>query len=108
MTPEVMKRWCKALRSGEYDQTSSYLKLSHKTTHLPAGYCCLGVLLDIEGTDFDKNEHYFQDAFSKATLTDEFLDAVGLTQHEANEFSEMNDAGRSFEDIAEQIMETLV
>lgn len=42
MKKEVAEAWVKALRSGDYKQTTSTLKS-------PAGYCCLGVLCDISG-----------------------------------------------------------
>jgi hypothetical protein len=40
MKKNVMEKWVKALRSGEYNQTKNYLCTD-------SGYCCLGVLTDI-------------------------------------------------------------
>jgi hypothetical protein len=107
MTPELKARWIKALTSGEYDQTSTYLKRGLRSGVYPAGYCCLGVLLEIEGNDFDKDEHYFKDDYTMKMLTGEFMNKVGITAAAADEFAEMNDSGRSFDDIAEQIEEHL-
>jgi hypothetical protein len=44
---QVMKAWVKALRSGEYKQTTGALRRSSSTETMPEGYCCLGVLCDI-------------------------------------------------------------
>lgn len=41
---EVIKRWVKALRSGEYKQTQDTLRDS-------TGFCCLGVLCDLAAKD---------------------------------------------------------
>lgn len=41
MDAEVKQRWVAALRSGEYLQDAGYL-------HNRGGYCCLGVLCDVE------------------------------------------------------------
>ena len=46
MNELVKKKWVEALRSGIYDQD----KLKLKTDE---GYCCLGVLCDILGQDFE-------------------------------------------------------
>ena len=39
---ELIERWCRALESGEYDQSSGRLKNKN-------GYCCLGVLCEVAG-----------------------------------------------------------
>lgn len=44
---KVMQAWVKALRSGEYKQTTGALRRSSATETMPEGYCCLGVLCDI-------------------------------------------------------------
>lgn len=40
MKEDIKRRWLKALRSGEYKQSRTYLKSEN-------GFCCLGVLCDI-------------------------------------------------------------
>lgn len=40
MKKEIKEKWIAALRSGEYKQGRSYLRINKK-------YCCLGVLCDI-------------------------------------------------------------
>jgi hypothetical protein len=58
MKKSVMKKWVKALRSGEYKQTKGDLQDSK-------GYCCLGVLCDIaqkEGVTVENGTRYDYDA----------------------------------------------
>lgn len=44
MNPEIKTKWIAALKSGEYEQGTGYLK--HYNT-----YCCLGVLCDIHAKE---------------------------------------------------------
>lgn len=44
---KVMQAWAKALRSGEYKQTTGALRRSAVSDTQGEGYCCLGVLCDI-------------------------------------------------------------
>lgn len=48
MNPWVKKKWIKALRSGEYEQTQEYLATEE-------GYCCLGVLVEECAPEFIKD-----------------------------------------------------
>ena len=51
MNKEIAKKWCAALRSGDYKQGTDVLHNTSNNT-----YCCLGVLCDIyqrEGNKFD-------------------------------------------------------
>jgi hypothetical protein len=41
----IMQKWVKALRSGEYRQTAGALRRPHEDGGY--GYCCLGVLCDL-------------------------------------------------------------
>lgn len=48
MNPEIREQWCKALRSGEYNQTTKALRnTAAGNPERPIGYCCLGVLTDL-------------------------------------------------------------
>lgn len=52
MNPELKAKWIAALRSGNYAQCRAALKdrIDHKNPgHY--GYCCLGVLLAVEGAE---------------------------------------------------------
>lgn len=48
MNEEVKRRWVEALRSGEYQQASGYLRTGIEGYW---SYCCLGVLCDIAVKD---------------------------------------------------------
>lgn len=50
LKPAIKKRWLKALRSGEYKQTTEVLR-STDAAGVPIGYCCLGVLADVVRKD---------------------------------------------------------
>ena len=45
MVPELKQQWIEALRSGKYQQTVECLRDAD-------GYCCLGVLADIQGVEW--------------------------------------------------------
>lgn len=45
MNEQLKNKWVSALRSGEYDQTSGYLKVRRGDGSL--AYCCLGVLCEL-------------------------------------------------------------
>lgn len=47
LRPEVKKKWLKALRSGDYKQTTGKLAVLNEQTGKPEAFCCLGVLCDI-------------------------------------------------------------
>lgn len=49
MNADLKKRWLDALRSGDYAQTKAKLCRIHGNAFAPAGYCCLGVLAEIDG-----------------------------------------------------------
>jgi len=48
ITEEQYDAWIAALRSGEFRQGRSYLKMEYPND--PPAYCCLGVLCEITGT----------------------------------------------------------
>lgn len=105
MTPELKARWIKALRSGEYEQVSSYLKVGPNAGE-ETGYCCLGVLLDIAGDEDDKAHHNFADDYSLACLSSAFGAEHGLSKTAATELADMNDSqGLDFDEIADWIEE---
>lgn len=53
MDAKLKKRWIAALRSGRYKQGRGFLKTG-------ATRCCLGVLADIKGVVWRKNQPYFK------------------------------------------------
>lgn len=98
MNPEIKKKWCEALRSGEYEQGT--LSLRHGNT-----YCCLGVLCDLHS----------RETGNKWDEDDEYLDKWGYLPSAVMEWSgfkscrpevrsgtldRLNDTGTSFSKIA--------
>lgn len=101
MNKEIKEEWVKALRSGEYSQCKNYLKAGDY-------YCCLGVLCELQG---------FNGLVNKV-LTGVEADSVGLAgnsgelprlvKYKENYYwtlAQLNDAGMSFEEIADVIEE---
>lgn len=90
MNPEIKKRWVEALRSGKYAQTAGVLHQKFDS-YKPAGFCCLGVLREVLG--MCQNE-YLEDGSSRAIyLSEEEVEAAGLTYIHERDLSEMNDGG---------------
>ncbi len=98
MKKELKERWIAALRSGEYKQGNSYLRHDNN-------YCCLGVLCDIEGVPFSDNQGYCFNSGDVRTafLPNNFLSDYNLPYNYAKRLAAMNDAGKSFEEIADFI-----
>lgn len=109
MKPEIKTKWLEALRSGEYEQGRVMLKDSSSGT---CTYCCLGVL-----TELYAQEHNLtftgQGSHLKKEGPEEYLSSypaqwAGLSSNTGrgsiqNTLAELNDAGETFEDIADYI-----
>ena len=115
MKQEIKEKWVDALRSGEYQQGTGYLKVIHENGD--AKYCCLGVLcelalkdnLDLPITEterfwnsdlltaiaFDGEEEYPPEEIDKWTDLPDFPVLELL--------AEKNDKGQSFDQIADYI-----
>ena len=101
-----MKTWVKALRSGKYKQTTSVL-------HDEEGFCCLGVACDISGLGkwksglYEKRYAIDGGAGSVSVLPIPVRDWLGLKSTNPTvgqkQLSIYNDAGKSFEEIADII-----
>jgi hypothetical protein len=96
MDPAIKADWLKALRSGDYNQTQGILTNVY-------GYCCLGVLCEVQNTDIAL---YYPGNDKETSMLHE-QDRAGLTPEEMGALADMNDAGMSFADIANHIEETL-
>jgi hypothetical protein len=105
--------WARALRSGEYEQGANYLK---KQWPSGAKHCCLGVALELAGVDangpFTKIDKsgvevlYRINSICDLTSFEETLpvaQALGLTREMCSRLAELNDRGRSFNEIADII-----
>jgi hypothetical protein len=123
LKPDVKKRWVKALRSGKYNQVRTYLCTD-------SGFCCLGVLYDVEADDMwvpeydtsseDAEWGRFGWCYSAKRaardcslrgaheLSDEFCARVGLTREIHDGLAAMNDdEGKTFAQIADFIEKKL-
>lgn len=118
MNEQLKERWIHALESGDFQQTQGHLRLGE-------GYCCLGVLYEIQGHEWidtgqvvNGRPLYCTDGeFEDETGDrDPRLDVgtcdsagrVGFKVHIARKYlMEMNDEGASFNEIARWIRENL-
>ena len=68
--------WVKALLSGDYEQDTSYLKTDD-------GFCCLGVLCNLEGTEWSEETKPGERGYviSGTVVDDSPGEAEGLTVH---------------------------
>lgn len=125
MKPQIKENWLKALRSGEYSQTSERL-------HQGDGFCCLGVLTDLYLKE--NNEEWkvvYEDkkiygitnmwchviTSETQVLPDRVVEWAGLDNRypgvyvkEKGSYAELaalNDKGMTFNEIADLIEESL-
>jgi len=113
MKKSVMKRWVKALRSGEYLQTKEYLASQDEKGN--DSFCCLGVLCNIMQEETGKlvvtkdlrNKYSFDNEGS--TLPKSVINWSGLRNSQGHfrdnydksqELTALNDEGKSFKEIA--------
>lgn len=96
MKASVKARWIEALRSGKYQQAAHTLRKPDSNE-----FCCLGVLCEIEGMDWAKDSSGFYKASQSVTPTP--VRQANLSAQQAHRLADMNDAGRSFEEIADYI-----
>jgi len=92
MDANLKAKWIEALRSGKYKQTTHYLKDDQ-------GFCCLGVLCDIQGADFDAIRTEFG-TLSLSSSPQKYLGGLGMM---APRLTTLNDDGKSFAEIADYI-----
>ena len=97
ITLEDKPLWLKALKSGEYKQGKKALKNPNNE------FCCLGVLCDVKGESVAVN---WEDD-GAMTPNFGFYDNIGMCIGYGLKTAlvEMNDEGKSFEEIADYIEE---
>ena len=102
---EHRRLWVEALRSGKYKQGQGVLRSADDH------YCCLGVLCDLAGVEWNTGYtgNYHAGVGQFATAPFEVTDFVGLA-NEAGSFgaggdglATRNDSGATFEEIADLI-----
>lgn len=108
MNKAFKKKWVKALRSGEYEQTQNRLCDGN------GGMCCLGVLCDIsrlgewEEIDCDGPVYKFGKISKEYELSTKMLQKFGLHKRTMAKLIKMNDQDEmSFDEIADYIEEKL-
>ena len=102
MNKEVIKRWIKALRSGEYTQICGNLRSK-------GGFCATGILCDLHAREFNIlwniRDLLRYDLYLKhgKCVPDEVINWSGIIYQQASEIAGWNDRGDSFEEIATRI-----
>lgn len=102
MDQELKAKWMESLRSGRYPQTRSCLKDSD-------GFCCLGVLADIQGAEWDGDQPRLNGDFAGHEEGGWLKESVagGLHLRVQRELSNLNDGGAHFIAIADFIDKNL-
>lgn len=106
MTKYMRDRWVEALRGGEYKQIVGSLKQS-------GGYCCLGVLCDLDGAGWTPQLAYKAGPVYSAgpsvhgseihTLSEEREERLEIEHGIVGQVIYMNDSGKTFAEIADWI-----
>jgi hypothetical protein len=103
MKPDLKEKWLAALRSGDYRQAKTALRTDENE------FCCLGVLCDVfDQKQWSRDEESFGDWSFRTPEAYDYPDAwthraTGLISEQGRYLAEMNDAGKSFADIADWI-----
>lgn len=107
MNQEIKAKWLEALRSGKYQQTRKVLRDSN-------GYCCLGVLCDVMGVEWVKDDGCFLVLYDNGEgrvgreagmPPSEIMREAKLDELFAGVLAEGNDAGDTFAELAARIEE---
>lgn len=109
MDAQIKQKWVDALRSGNYKQTESILRLENDECEPSTfSYCCLGVLCDVAGAYWNAEGKPFLhrdplEAEEESLLNLDALYYFGLSEADQVILSDMNDNGKSFDEIAQYI-----
>lgn len=99
MNKRMKKDWLVSLRNGKYTQCRNELRDA-------TGYCCLGVLCEIEGYDWSTHDN--GDMGEMFQLPDKIHRTSKLTEDEENELVKLNDEDeKDFIEIANYIEDNL-
>jgi hypothetical protein len=107
MDTKIKKQWVKALRSGEYNQTSMALARTEDGETI-TGFCCLGVLAhECVPEPWERTDHPWYP--EELTLPRELktFEELGLDRRTHGILTTMNDEGKTFDEIADWIEENL-
>lgn len=110
---DFAEEWLTALRSGKYNQAKGILYDKHKN-----GYCCLGVACAIKypihylkseeggyAGIIEKSEYHLQ--FNLKKIPDQLKGGEEIENDFVNQLTDMNDGGKSFNEIADWIEENV-
>ena len=107
MNPEIKQKWLEALRSGKYKQGRGLLRDSKNQ------FCCLGVLCDIiKPNGWRLSPHtipiptysfLYGDGAAEFVLRNNVLKYVGMTDVQHDALVNLNDNGKTFDEIADYI-----
>lgn len=103
MKPELKEKWLTALRGGNYRQGRTALRNSNSE------FCCLGVLCDVLDPSqwLTDDESYGDWSFREPNAYDypdiSTYRKTGMMSEQGRHLAEMNDAGKSFAEIADWI-----
>jgi len=108
---ELQTKWIEALESGKYNQGKNFLKVCDGGEFK---YCCLGLLCELKGIPSEteqKNSTASKNIFTfgprTTMITDELGQEVGLRNTQLTDLAHMNDSGKSFNEIAQEIKRIL-
>ncbi len=99
MDKKLKNKWLRALTgklTKNYKQTRSALKRD-------GGFCCLGVLADIQGCSWSGSNPVFKNDVQESASYLLAKHAGGLKRKQQEKLAHMNDQGKSFEEIAAYI-----
>ena len=97
MNAEIKTKWVEALLSRKYKQGTG--RLRSEDNH----FCCLGVLCDVLGKEWEEIPYGWACDGSLFGLPDFIRRQVGLSDSEVSELMRKNDMGIPFKNIAEYI-----
>jgi hypothetical protein len=118
MNEQIKEKWIEKLESGEYSQGQGRLRIKNEEGG-PDKFCCLGVLADIinpNGWKCQQDVSYYSgkevycyifDNEGSDYIPEDIADEIGLSTQDQNELAQMNDSGKKFHEIAEEIRNRL-
>ena len=81
MNHEVMQKWVKALRSGDYEQIDGRLRSYGPDKCGKYSYCCLGVLCDLHRQEFNADGSDYHYTWGEAVKTSASKPTTAYANH---------------------------
>lgn len=110
MAEVTMKDWIEALQSGDYEQGQGSLcqRAGDGEGTVKRRYCCLGVLCDLVDSESWEDMEYYSRWGPEADIympSGNLHEELGLDWGDFSTLANMNDDGKSFEEIAAWLKE---